>query len=140
MNNDALISNKLLLYPKVVCRTPAFALNDEIHDVFETLREQICDASPEFYTIIADLSADNWLSAENKIVYTLWKYFNRAKYRATPYGQFSGISLVPLAAGESGLTLSMKFELHRLQEWHVPNQWLKFSPCLKWLGQTQHCL
>lgn len=43
-----------------------------------------------------------------KIIYSLYKYWTRATTRCTPYGVFAGVSLIPLKGGESKVLLEKK--------------------------------
>jgi hypothetical protein len=80
---------------EIICRTPAFSLQDEIVEKFDELKAMIKESSPSFYQIICTLKAADLNSQNPKIAYTLWKYFNRARYRATPFGRFSGVTVIP---------------------------------------------
>ena len=86
---------KLSLDTEIICRTPAFSIYDEIADNLEELKGMIKEASPSFFQIICDLKKEDLINQDDKVAYTLWKYFNRARHRATPFGRFSGISVVP---------------------------------------------
>ncbi|WEA03856.1 lantibiotic dehydratase [Mucilaginibacter sp. SJ] len=55
----------------------------------------IAEASPEFYLIIKDCQATDLPLLAPKEQLTIYKYFNRARYRATPFGRFASLTLVP---------------------------------------------
>jgi thiopeptide-type bacteriocin biosynthesis protein len=79
-----------------LCRTPAFTEEDELFSKWDDLKLMIRDSSPEFYRIIKDKRINELSELPDKIKFTIWKYFNRAKYRATPFGGFAAVSLVRL--------------------------------------------
>lgn len=87
----------LKLHPILVCRSPAFSTDAEMASSLASLKSKIELASPTFYSIVKNLSAEDLPFLTEKLSFTLWKYFNRAKFRATPYGTFAGVSLLPLA-------------------------------------------
>lgn len=72
-----------------LCRTPAFALQAELFSVWEELKSTIRYASPDFYALIADKAPEDWEGLNDKVRFTLWKYFNRSRCRATPFGAFA---------------------------------------------------
>ena len=93
---------KLKLLDFSLCRTPAFSTGDELKEKWEELKKMIREASPSFYPIIKDLSPGELSRSDTKISFSIWKYFNRARYRATPYGHFAAFSLLPVLAEEIG--------------------------------------
>jgi thiopeptide-type bacteriocin biosynthesis protein len=89
----------LQLMPDVICRTPAFSPDDQLSDYWPALKQMIREASPAFFHVIAGLSYEELTHANEKIQHTVWKYFNRAQYRATPFGRFAAISVLPVSTG-----------------------------------------
>ena len=78
------------------CRTPFFPLDQELEAAWPKLKILIAQSSLEFYERIHNLSYQELLQQKPNIRFTVWKYFNRSKYRATPFGSLAGISVVPL--------------------------------------------
>lgn len=93
---------KLNVLDIVICRTPAFSLNDKIDDKWQELKELIFESSPSFYQAIEHMDLSSILTSHTKIGFTIWKYFNRAKYRATPFGGFAAFTSIPLSKIPSG--------------------------------------
>ena len=85
---------------KLICRTPAFSLTATLPEVLEELKYKILESSPGFFELIKSYSIADLPNLDEKIWFTLWKYFNRAKYRSTPYGSFAAVSLIPLTYGK----------------------------------------
>lgn len=64
------------------------------------------------------MNYEDLLAASAHIRYTVWKYFNRAKYRATPFGSFAGIGLLDLGAtSDNTIILESEQRLHIFQDW-----------------------
>ncbi len=80
----------------MLCRTPAFGLNQTLTEVWEELKPKIEESSTAFYQMIKSLKVDELDQLDNKAKFTIWKYFNRAQYRATPFGTFANISKLDL--------------------------------------------
>jgi thiopeptide-type bacteriocin biosynthesis protein len=102
-----------------LCRTPLFSPYADIKDKLAELKPAILESSPDFHELIKSVTPDEIEDLDLKIRFTLWKYFNRAKYRATPFGQFSAISAIPVAPAPTGEPIRLKKELvlHRLTDW-----------------------
>ncbi len=90
----------------VICRTPAFSTTQEIKEVWEELKAKIEESSPIFHQLIAHKSSADLINLNDKTKYTIWKYFNRAKFRATPFGSFAAISTFEL--GDSPIPIVLK--------------------------------
>lgn len=93
---------KLNVLDIVICRTPAFSLNDKVDDKWPVLKELIFESSPSFYQAIEHMDLSSILTSHTKIGFTIWKYFNRAKYRATPFGGFAAFTSIQLSKIPSG--------------------------------------
>ncbi|WP_442590522.1 thiopeptide-type bacteriocin biosynthesis protein [Pedobacter sp. AW31-3R] len=91
---------KLTIHPFSLCRTPIFSSDVKIEKVWNDLKLYIEEASPAFFDIIKNYKSDELQLLEPKIKFTLWKYFNRAQFRATPFGNFATFSLVPVGKEE----------------------------------------
>ncbi|WP_118975738.1 lantibiotic dehydratase [Taibaiella koreensis] len=87
---------KVRIYPRVLFRVPAFSLEETLSDKWEDLKAAIAKSSGDFYELIADTTQDQINTLPEPVQQTLWKYFNRAKYRATPYGAFAGVGICPI--------------------------------------------
>jgi len=105
----------LQLMPDVICRTPAFSPGDQLNDHWPVLKQMIREASPAFFYIIAELSYKELTQASEKVQHTLWKYFNRARYRATPFGRFAAINVLPVSA--SPAVLQREPVVRNLTDW-----------------------
>lgn len=110
---------KLTLSPISLCRTPVFSVHQELSQVWDELKGYIHESSPAFFEIIKDLQYPELESAEPKTRFTVWKYFNRAKFRATPYGGFAAFSLVPVCK-EKGHTGAIAIE-HKTTQYRFPD-------------------
>ncbi|WP_161805854.1 lantibiotic dehydratase [Pedobacter sp. Hv1] len=87
---------KITPFQLIICRTPAFPIENTLTSVWEELKEKIKTSSPIFYALIADKKVNEIELLPQKIQFTIWKYFNRARYRATPFGSFASFSTFPL--------------------------------------------
>lgn len=81
----------------MLCRIPAFGITDRLEDKWKELKDKINESSPAFYETIANLDAEDISKLPEKARFTIWKYFNRAQYRATPFGTFATVVPVPVA-------------------------------------------
>jgi thiopeptide-type bacteriocin biosynthesis protein len=113
-----LIIMKLKIMKTAVCRTPAFSTVTVIEDVWEDLKLKIKESSPTFYQSIKDYESGELDTINRKIWFTIWKYFTRAKYRATPFGSFSAISLVSISEKKlQQIKISNKMQIHSFRDW-----------------------
>lgn len=101
----------------VVCRTPAFAFDDKLEDIWEQLKDKIRESSPDFYHQIVDLDYSQLSSKPPKLQFTVWKYFNRARFRATPYGSFASFTTLPIGKDPENIVLSREMVVHRFRDW-----------------------
>jgi thiopeptide-type bacteriocin biosynthesis protein len=110
---------KFRLFEKVIYRVPQFYIAANLKDSWEELKGSIKLSSSDFYDQIKDTNADNVHNLPKPIFQTVWKYFNRSKYRATPYGSFAGLGLARLNEGnaESFITVQLSQKLHRFIAW-----------------------
>lgn len=102
----------------IICRTPAFSPDDLITNKFDELKVMIKESSPAFYQVICNLNQAELHNHGNKINFTLWKYFNRARFRATPFGLFSGVSVLPNNLRD-GVILSDHFAISSFIDWQA---------------------
>lgn len=83
---------KLKLLNSCLIRTPRLSYQHTLEQAWPRLKEAIGYSSKAFYQIIKDLDYEDINKLDAKARYTIWKYFNRARYRATPYGYFGSCS------------------------------------------------
>ncbi|WP_316783861.1 thiopeptide-type bacteriocin biosynthesis protein [Pedobacter frigiditerrae] len=109
---------KITPFCKIICRTPAFDINQTLAEVWEELKCKIEESSPDFYELIKVVKAADIAQLDNKARFTIWKYFNRAKYRSTPFGSFASLSMVPLSFYAQELPLlDNKIKTHHWIDW-----------------------
>ncbi|MEJ5144713.1 lantibiotic dehydratase [Sphingobacterium sp. MYb388] len=78
----------------IIFRVPQFSTDATLKASWESLKESIKISSPEFFKLIRSIGYEDIALATPEIQHTIWKYFNRSKYRATPYGTFAGIGIM----------------------------------------------
>lgn len=130
---------KLTLSTVSLCRTPIFPINEELENVWHELKDYIQESSPAFFEVIKDYEYEALASSEPKTRFTVWKYFNRARYRATPYGNFAAFSIVPIGIGNepNQLTLLKEPIVHRFANWQEKEN-ISFDA--KWLTYNANFL
>lgn len=109
---------KLNIMKTAMCRTPAFSFDTLIEHVWEELKVKISESSPNFYQSIKDYGIEDLDRLNDKMWFTIWKYFKRAKYRATPFGSFSAVSLVSISRDFQQIKLSSQMVVHCLKDWN----------------------
>ncbi|MFD2289214.1 hypothetical protein GJU39_21355 [Pedobacter petrophilus] len=125
---------KLNLSPTLLFRTPMFSFQSDLEACWEELKKAISVSSGDFYEAIKDVEAKDLSALPPKISFTIWKYFNRAKYRSTPYGTFASFSILSDAIKTHATTLIIDEEqiVHRFIDWPYRNQlMLDFDQTLK---------
>lgn len=130
---------KLNINSLSLCRTPIFSYQSNIEDVWQPLKSYIEESSPSFYEIIKDYQPHDLHTMEPKARFTLWKYFNRAKFRATPYGNFAAFTLIPVSIGDpvNGVTVTEKSSVHRFADWSDKEK-INLDPL--WLSRKSNSL
>ncbi|MDQ7948575.1 MAG: lantibiotic dehydratase, partial [Pedobacter sp.] len=109
---------KLKLMEMAICRTPAFGKDEVLEKAWDQLKEKIKESSPAFYQSIKNINADEIDGLPAKMRFTIWKYFSRSKFRATPFGSFSALQLLPIAASAHGpIILSEALTVKRFRDW-----------------------
>ena len=110
---------KLTLSSVSICRTPIFPITENLENVWNELKDYIHESSPSFFDIIKDYNYAAFLLSAPKTKYTVWKYFNRARFRATPYGKFAAFAIVPISKDNEPdyLRLLKKPLIHRFANW-----------------------
>ncbi|GGE61891.1 hypothetical protein GCM10011413_30320 [Pedobacter psychrotolerans] len=88
------------------------------------MKNAIAISSGDFYETIKDVEAQDLGNLPPRIYFTIWKYFNRAKYRSTPYGTFASFGILKNAIKqtESKVKVSEEQIIHRLIDWPYRNQ------------------
>lgn len=111
--------SSLIIFDKIICRTPVFPLECIFDKEWGFLKQLIKDSSPEFYRIIKGLDASEIESQPFKVRYTIWKYWNRARYRATPFGRFAALTLLPVNSSrdDDPIHVSSKMNYKEFVSW-----------------------
>ena len=94
------IKTRLHLHDTVLFRIPQFPVNAKLEEVWDALKASIADASPDFYEMIRDLKPGDIPKQSLGVQITIGKYFNRARFRATPYGSFAGFGVCGLTQND----------------------------------------
>jgi len=114
---------KLNLLKAALCRTPVFSPTDQLESKWDELKELISLSSPSFYQLIANQTVADLETLSPKVRYTIWKYFNRAKFRPTPFGKYAAISVVPFSATpETPLILEDALSVREFTDWKEARQ------------------
>lgn len=114
---------KLTIFDKVLYRVPQFPLNTTLQKAWPELKRSIKDGSAYFYSIIKDLEFEEIAHQPQQVRFTIEKYFNRAKYRATPYGTFAGIGICSIGqATTSAITIAAERQEHHFVDWKLADQ------------------
>ncbi|MGY3052947.1 thiopeptide-type bacteriocin biosynthesis protein [Pedobacter sp. UYEF25] len=110
---------KLKIHPSIIFRTPKFSFLDDLPSIWIALKEAISISSSSFYEIIKDVTTEDLDGLPPKIKFTIWKYFNRAKFRATPYGTFASVGILEncIAAGDSDIVIHEVQKLGSFIDW-----------------------
>ncbi|WP_461791538.1 lantibiotic dehydratase [Pedobacter sp.] len=114
--------NELEVPCRAVCRSPLFPIDTTLDRAWPTLKRLIRDSAPEFYPIIAELEAEDLAAQSEKVRFTVWKYFNRSRYRATPFGEFASVSLVPIGGDGGTITLEQQMQVLARPDWKAVQQ------------------
>lgn len=109
---------KLHINPTIIYRVPQFSYKQSLADCWEQLKPSIANASPAFHQLIKDFSYQDLQQQDFNYKHTVWKYFNRARYRATPYGSFAGIGVATLGSRqEPAPVMDAQQKLHCFADW-----------------------
>ncbi|RNL55053.1 lantibiotic dehydratase [Pedobacter jejuensis] len=119
---------KVKIYPDVVFRTPKFSYKSTLVDCWDDLKAAISISSDAFYQTIKDVTAEELTLLPSKVFFTIWKYYNRAKFRSTPYGTFAGFSILNAAfnPSETKIVVQEDQTVHKFIDWPYKNS-LNFS-------------
>lgn len=107
----------LKLLPTVISRTPLFSYEDTLEDKWDELKEAIKISSKDLYEQIKDTRKEDYDKLPEKVRFSCWKYFNRARFRATPFGPFGSITMVPLEREGSEVIVEKDPTLHTFTNW-----------------------
>jgi lantibiotic biosynthesis protein len=110
---------KLKITTQAICRTPAFGMNMKLQQIWPALKQMIRESSLDFYALIETLNWEDIIHQDEKVQFTIWKYFNRARYRPTPFGSFAAISSLPHVENCTSLPIMIKqkMHVHQWQDW-----------------------
>ncbi|MDQ8052400.1 MAG: thiopeptide-type bacteriocin biosynthesis protein [Pedobacter sp.] len=110
---------------KIICRTPVFGINALLSQVLAELKAKIEESSPVFAELVTDLDAANLDQLPDRIRYALWKYFNRSKFRSTPFGSFAAITLLHIADQlPAKIIVTKDLDRHYFIDWSKKQQYL----------------
>ncbi|PTX09463.1 thiopeptide-type bacteriocin biosynthesis protein [Sphingobacterium faecium] len=111
---------KIKLYPKALFRVPQFPTNAILEECWPALKLSIKDASTYFFNAIKDLEYRDIEAQPVSIKRTIEKYFNRAKFRSTPYGTFASIGTVPISDTEAyPIVIPGESHIVKLRDWSL---------------------
>lgn len=106
------------LFNRAMIRVPQFPHNAKLEEVWFELLESIAYAAPDFYKLVAHLQPAELEQQEPKIKNTIFKYFNRAKYRCTPLGTFSSFGIVGIDSSKpSAIQIKDIRTIHQFADW-----------------------
>src|SRR5215217_319731 len=109
---------KLQLDPTIVYRVPRFSYQASLADCWDELKTAIAASSKDFYPLIAEVEAKDIDSLPERIRLTIWKYFNRARYRCVPYGSFASVGIFDSQKSlQTPLVISDKPVVHAYTDW-----------------------
>lgn len=111
------MNTKLNICPVVLLRIPAFSITDELPEVWDELKVAISHSSIDFYHKIKAVEATEIKGLDAKMQFSIWKYYNRSKYRGTPFGQFAGFAVASLGTTKERLVFSKSQHFHRFKDW-----------------------
>ena len=114
---------KVSIHSTLIFRTPKFSYTAELGDCWEELKAAIAISSKSFYETIKDVKATELTSLPPKIYFTIWKYFNRAKFRSTPYGTFASFTILDdaIKQDEDQIVIGKGLKLTELLDWPQKN-------------------
>ncbi|HWV72257.1 MAG TPA: thiopeptide-type bacteriocin biosynthesis protein, partial [Pseudosphingobacterium sp.] len=112
---------KLSLSNKIIFRAPMLSINATLEDSWPILKAAINDSSPTFCKQIEHIETAAEISQlPFNIQFTIWKYFNRAKFRSTPFGAFAGFGTATLMPSFSQEKIILeRFIPHIFTDWDL---------------------
>lgn len=115
---------KLSIHPKIIFRVPRFPLNATLEKHWESLKSLILESSKEFHDIIKDLEYHQIADQPEPVQHTIWKYFNRARHRSTPFGNFAAVGICEATFPQSDETIKISNEVktHFFTDWSLKDK------------------
>ncbi|MEE1946423.1 thiopeptide-type bacteriocin biosynthesis protein [Pedobacter sp. KR3-3] len=113
---------KMHLSKTLVYRVPQFSYLDRLGDCWEELKQSIGVSSTHFYALIKDLDHGDLGKQPEAIQHIIRKYFNRSRFRATPYGRFAAIGTVSINNTGTPVILSKEPITTAFRDWTDTNQ------------------
>lgn len=130
---------RIKLMNTIICRTPAFSTQQNLTDCWPALKNLIKEASPDFYAVITDWNQDQLMKANEKAVFSVWKYFNRARYRSTPFANFAAISFAKTSGCNDDihkpLSIQQAMQSHAYTDWSHKDEHLQDTKKIARLSQ-----
>jgi thiopeptide-type bacteriocin biosynthesis protein len=121
---------KITVTPKSVCRTPVFSLSSTMEQSWPKLKLLIAESSPEFFQQIAHIKESGIKDLPEKLRFTIWKYFNRCRYRPTPFGEFASVTIIDNQSGDQqDIVVSELAKCHRWYDWSNNGSVLSLPHC-----------
>ncbi|WEK17923.1 MAG: thiopeptide-type bacteriocin biosynthesis protein [Candidatus Pedobacter colombiensis] len=119
---------KLILHPTLIYRVPRFSYIEKIDNNLEELKSMIKDSSPDLYTMIENLTLEDFQDADRKIQLSLRKYFNRAIFRSTPFGSFASVGTARMENDPVGrIKITKQQKVHSFTDWAVKSA-IEYDP------------
>ncbi|WP_343559641.1 thiopeptide-type bacteriocin biosynthesis protein [Sphingobacterium sp.] len=87
---------KIGVFDQVIFRIPQFPVDATFEDSWDELKLSIKESSPNFYELVGKLTASEIALQPEPVQFTIAKYFNRARFRPTPYGTFASVGTCPI--------------------------------------------
>lgn len=105
-------------FSKAIVRIPQFPMEATLEQYWEPLKKSIQQSAPDFFSIIETLRYIDIAEQSENIQSTIVKYFNRAKFRCTPYSSFASVGIIDVVNNKDGVNI-LKYErnLHELISW-----------------------
>lgn len=121
---------KITVTRHAVCRTPVFSLSSTMEQSWPKLKLLIAESSPEFYQQIAHIKEYEIKDLPEKLCFTIWKYFNRCRYRPTPFGEFASVTIIDnQSSDQKDIVVSELAKCHRWFDWSGSGDVLNLSHC-----------
>lgn len=115
---------KSAIHHNIIFRTPRFPLNAQLEDCWQELKQAISESSEAFYEVIKELEAEDIGEQPANIRNTIWKYFNRAKHRSTPFGSFAAVGICKggFPTDSQPITVQSDLIYHRFSDWSLKDE------------------
>lgn len=110
------------LLPELIFRTPRFSLQSTLKEVWPHLKLMIKESSPDFFSIIEAVEADQVLSQPFHIQNTIWKYFNRSQNRSTPFGTLATVGVCYIDRQANGIVVGQAPTVHQFNDWSMTGE------------------